>query len=188
MVSIPHLSRRRFLAGSAAALTAAGCNNAAGTNGAQRIDNRVDATRGYLFRTYPGTQDLETKSSAVLWMPLVSEAGFFVGGAYGTGALRIRNITVDYYEAIAASAGLQIGAQQYAHALFFMTPEALERFRTSPGWSAGADATYALIDQGGNLSAQTLTSLDPVIALVFGQTGLLVGATLEGIKYRRIVP
>ena len=44
MVSFPSLSRRRFLAGSAAALAVAGCDNSAGTNGAQRIDNRVDVT------------------------------------------------------------------------------------------------------------------------------------------------
>ncbi|WP_116131899.1 YSC84-related protein [Tropicimonas sp. IMCC34043] len=188
MQSFLPLSRRRFLAVSAAATLVAGCDNSVGTDGATRIDNRVNATRDFLFRSYPGTRELETKAAGVLWMPLVTKAGFFVGGGYGTGALRISNITVDYYEAIQASAGLQIGAQQYAHALFFMTPEALVAFRTSPGWSAGADATYALIDQGGNLSAQTLISRDPVIALVFGQTGLIVGATLEGTKYRRIVP
>lgn len=180
-------SRRSVVAGIAAAALA-GCNNGVGSNGAQRTDQRVDATRDYLFERYPGTQDLAAKANGILWMPLITKAGFGVGGSYGTGALRINDVTVDYYQALQASFGFQLGAQQYAHALFFMTPEALRRFRTSAGWAVGADAEYAVIDQGGNLSADTVTTLDPVVAFVFGQAGLIVGATLEGTKYNRIIP
>ena len=32
------------------------------------------------------------------------------------------------------------------------------------------------------------TSLAPIIAVIFGQSGLHVGATLEGVKYTRIIP
>ncbi|SFB82936.1 YSC84-related protein [Tropicimonas isoalkanivorans] len=189
MTSQTSLSRRGFLAVAAAGTAAlAGCANGVGSDGAARIDQRVDATRNFLFSTYPGTADLEQKSSGVLYMPLITKAGFGVGGSYGTGALRINNMSVDYYEAIQANVGFQIGAQQYAHALFFMTPETLQEFRTSHGWTAGADAEYAWVDQGGNLSAGTLTTSKPVIALVFAQAGLIAGATLEGTKYRRIIP
>ncbi|MEM1428804.1 MAG: YSC84-related protein [Pseudomonadota bacterium] len=186
----PRLSRRGFIitSGAGAAATLAGCANGVGSNGAARIDRRVDATRDFLLTQYPGTQELEAKSAGQLYMPLVTEAGFGIGGSYGTGALRIGGATVDYYAAISATVGFQAGAQQYAHTLFFMTPEALETFRTSAGWSIGADAEYAVIDRGGNISAETLTALDPVIAVIFGQTGLIAGATLEGSKYQRIIP
>ncbi|WP_372603784.1 YSC84-related protein [Actibacterium sp.] len=182
-------SRRSFLlaAGATTALTAA-CGNGVGSDGAVTIDARVDATRDYLFNKYPSTQELAQKALGVLWMPLMTKAGFMVGGAYGEGALRIDDATVDYYAAAQASFGLQIGAQQYAHALFFMTEDALGTFRRSSGWSAGGDLEYALNDQGGNLSAETLTALDPVVAVVYGQAGLIVGATLEGTKYSRIIP
>ena len=43
-------------------------------------------------------------------------------------------------------------------------------------------------DRGGNLSAETTTALAPVIAVVFGQAGLLAGASVEGTKYTRIIP
>lgn len=183
------LSRRKFMmvAGASTALTA-GCGNGVGSNGAATIDARVDSTREYLFSKYPGTIDLEQKALGVLWMPLVTEAGFMFGGSYGRGALRIDNVPVDYYSATQASFGFQIGAQQYAHALFFMTDEALSEFRRSSGWSAGGDIEYAFNDQGGNLSAETITALDPVIAVVFGQAGLIVGASVEGTKYTRIIP
>jgi len=189
-LSAARVTRRSFLlaSGAGAALAVAGCANGIGSNGAARIDRRVDATRDFLLSQYPGTRELEENSAGQLWMPLVTEAGFGIGGSYGTGALRIGGATVDYYEAVSATVGFQAGAQQYAHTLFFMTPEALQNFRTSAGWSVGGVAQYAVIDRGGNLSAATLTALDPVIAVVFGQTGLIAGATLEGTKYRRIIP
>ncbi len=181
------LSRRGILAlGAGAALAA--CSNGVGTDGAERIDQRVDATRDFLRSRYPGTADLMRKAAGVLYMPLITEAGLWVGGAYGRGALRIGDVTVDYYSATRASIGFQIGAQQYAHVLFFMTEEALADFRASPGWAIGADAVYAVADQGGNLSTDTITALSPVIALVFGQAGLILGATLAGTKYTRIIP
>jgi lipid-binding SYLF domain-containing protein len=141
-----------------------------------------------MYRTYPNTQTLSQKSTGMLVMPLVTEAGFGLGGAYGRGALRIDGVTVDYYSTTKASAGLQIGAQQYAHVLFFMTEDALLGFRRSPGWAAGADLEYVISDNGQNVTAETTTALAPVLAAVFGQAGLRVGATLEGTKYTRIIP
>jgi lipid-binding SYLF domain-containing protein len=186
-----NLSRRSFLLTVPAAGLLAACaqslGNGTGTSNAAQIDARVDRTRDYLFSTYPGTQDLSQEARGVLYMPLVTEAGFFFGGSYGRGALRINDATVDYYSATTASVGFTFGAQQYAHALFFMTDVALENFRRSPGWVAGADLKYATPDSGGSIGAAT-TQLDPVVALVFGQQGLIVGASLAGTKYTRIIP
>lgn len=182
------ISRRGFIAlGAGAGIGLAGCSNGVGSTGGDRIDQRVNATRDFLFSRFPGTQDLASRSVGALWMPLVTEAGFGFGGSYGRGALRINDITVDYYSATTATFGFQIGAQQYAHALFFMTDASLADFRSSAGWSVGADAVYALNDQGGNVSAETMTALAPIIAFVFGQAGLIVGATLQGTKYTRII-
>lgn len=180
--------RRSVLTGTAALLALSACGNGVGSDGADKLDGRVDATLAYLDRTYPGTRDLREKSVGMLVMPLITEAGFGVGASYGKGALRIDDISVDYYSASQASFGFQIGAQQYAHVLYFMTPEALQLFRTSSGWAAGADIEYVVSDRGGNLSAETTTVLDPVIAVVFGQAGLLAGASVEGTKYTRIIP
>ncbi|ARC88780.1 YSC84-related protein [Rhodovulum sp. MB263] len=182
------ISRRGFVVAAGAATTLAACGNGVGSNGARDLDARVDKTRDYLFKRYPATRDLAQKAQGILWIPLMTKAGFWFGGAYGRGALRIDDISVDYYSATQASFGLQIGAQQYAHALFFMTPEALRQFRSGMGWSAGADLEYAVTNDGGMVSADTITALDPVIAVVFGQAGLIFGATLEGTKYTRIIP
>ncbi len=186
------VSRRNFLGLAGAGLFVAGCDgaitgNGVGSNGAAKIDARVTATRSYLFDRYPGTRDLALRAAGVLYMPLVTEAGFGFGGGYGRGALQLNGVTVDYYSATRATVGFQIGAQQYAHALFFMTSDALENFRRSSGWAAGADVRYATPEQGGSIGKET-TELDPVIGLVFGQQGLIAGATLAGVKYTRIIP
>jgi len=152
------------------------------------IDARVDSTLNYLYNRYPDARQLGEKSTGQLVMPLVTEAGLGLGGAYGRGALRINNATVDYYLLTQASAGLQIGAQQYAHVLFFMTDEALQSFRAASGWVASADIKYAFQNEGERLTADTITANSPVVAVVFGQAGLIAGASIEGAKYTRIIP
>ncbi|WP_375172830.1 YSC84-related protein [Pseudooceanicola sp.] len=181
---------RRALALSAFAalgLTAA-CGNGVGNMNGQKIDARADATLGHLFNLHPEAREVASKSVATLVMPVITEAGFGFGGSYGQGALRIDGVTVDYYSAAAANIGLQIGAQQYAHVLFFMTQNALERFRRTEGWAVGADIEYAFSDDGENLRTDTNAGLSPVVAYVFAQAGARFGATLEGLKYTRIIP
>ena len=181
-------SRRTFMIGAGATAVLAGCGNGVGSRGSQKIDGRVESARDYMYNNVPGAQDLAYKAAGVLIMPLITEAGFWVGGSYGRGALQVNDSTVDYYSATQATFGLQIGAQQYAHALFFMTEESLSDFRRSAGWAAGADIQYALKSQGANLGADTFEIRKPVVALVFGQAGLIIGATVEGTKYTRIIP
>lgn len=183
------VSRRSFTLGALAATPLlAACGNGVGSRGSERIDARVDTTLNYLYNTYPNTRSLADKSTGMLVMPLVTEAGLGIGGGYGRGALRIGGSTVDYYSATKGSVGLQIGAQQFAHVLFFMTDDALSKFRRASGWAAGADIEYAFRDQGENIRAETTTSTSPVVAVIFGQAGLFAGGSLEGMKYTRIIP
>ncbi|WP_425074731.1 YSC84-related protein [Sagittula sp. S175] len=181
-------SRREVFFGLGATSLVAACGNGVGNRNAATIDARVDSTLSQLFNDYPGTRDLAGKAVGLLVMPVVTEIGLGLGGGGGTGALRVGGATVDYYSMLKASGGLQIGAQQYSHVLFFMTTEAMENFRRSPGYAAGANVFYATPSKGENLAAETTTTLAPVIAVIFGQSGLRVGATLEGVKYTRIIP
>ena len=179
-------TRRAALAVMAGAVAA--CGNGVGSPGAALIDARVDATLAEMYRSYPNTVGLSENAAGLLIMPLVTEAGFGFGGAYGRGALRIGETTVDYYSVVRGSGGLQIGAQQFAHVLFFMTEDALAEFRRSPGWAVGGDLEYVISNRGDSVAAETTTVLSPVLAAVFGRAGLRVGATLEGSKYTRIIP
>ena len=182
------ISRRNFALSALATTTLSACGNGIGGSGASVIDSRADSTLAFMYNDYPGTRDLAAKASGMLVMPVVTEAGLGLGGSFGRGALRIGETTVDYYSAAAASAGLQIGAQQYSTVLFFMTEQSLTDFRRASGWAAGADIEYALNSTGETLRAETTTSLAPVIAVVFAQAGFRAGATVEGTKYTRIIP
>lgn len=184
------ITRRSIIAGALAATAlSAGCGNGIGSGGAGTIDARIAATLDFMETNYPGTRDLRARSQGMLVMPLQTEAGLLtLGGTYGRGGLVIGDTVVDYYSATKASVGPQLGAQQYSHVLFFMTPDALAEFRTSPGWVAGADVTYAFSTDGQTFMTDTTTVTTPVIAAVFGQSGLIVGATLSGTKYTRIIP
>ena len=55
-------------------------------------------------------------------------------------------------------------------------------------WVASADIKYAFQTEGDRLSADTITASSPVVAVVFGQAGLIAGASIEGAKYTRIIP
>lgn len=184
-----NLSRRGFTLGAlAASPLLAACGNGVGNNSAQKIDARVDSTLNFLFTTFPNTQELMNKSVGQLVMPLITEGGFIIGGGFGRGALRVGGATVDYYSATKGSVGLQIGAQQFAHVLFFLTEDSLSEFRRASGWVAGADIEYVFSDRGENIRADTTTASSPVVAVIFGQAGALAGVSLEGSKYTRIIP
>ncbi|MEM0949476.1 MAG: lipid-binding SYLF domain-containing protein [Pseudomonadota bacterium] len=169
-------------------LLAAACGNGVGTNGAAEIDGRVTQAMNYLDNNFPATRDLKDRATGVLVMPVVTEAGLGLGGSYGRGALQVNGASVDYYSATQATWGLQVGAKQYSHVLYFMTEDALREFRESNGWAAGAEVAAVFLNDGENLAADTTTVLSPVVAVVFGEAGAHLGATLEGTKYTRIIP
>ena len=133
-------------------------------------------------------RELGDRAVGVLVIPQITEAGIGIGGSYGRGVLRIGETPVDYYSAAQGTFGIQFGAQQYSHVLFFMTDEALQDFRADAGWVASADIKYAFQNEGDRLTADTITSSSPVVAVVFGQAGLIAGASIEGAKYTRIIP
>jgi lipid-binding SYLF domain-containing protein len=182
-------TRRGFaLSGLAGLGLTAACGNGVGSNGASVIDARVDATLDEMYREFPNTVTLSENATGMLIMPLVTKIGLGIGGGFGRGALQVDGVTVDYYSTTKISGGLQIGAQQYAHVLFFMTEDALRTFRRGNGWTAGAGLEYVISDKGDSISADTETLLSPVLAAIFAQAGYRVGATLEGSKYNRIIP
>lgn len=187
MVNHKVLTRRSFFAASAAFAVAA-CNNGLATNATQTLENRVNATLQELYGKYPNARPIVENSRGVLVMPVLTQAAFGVGGAYGEGALQVGGKTVDYYSAAKASIGLQAGARQFAHVLVFQTDRALEDFRAAPGWVAGAEAYYAVPADGMSFGTDTVTRNHPVVAMIFGETGIMAGAAIEGTKYTRIIP
>ncbi|RFU45094.1 YSC84-related protein [Paraburkholderia sp. DHOC27] len=195
------MRRRQFIFSTTAALAAsglalAGCTTTgpASDTGAsvdaskrQSINANVDSTLARLFETVHGSHELVNKAQGVLVFPSVISAGFWVGGQYGQGALRVGGHDTGYYSIAAGSFGLQIGAQSKAIVMLFMTQDALSKFRNSQGWAAGADATVAVLKVGANGDVDTSTATNPVEAFVLTNEGLMAGVSLEGSKISRLM-
>lgn len=179
---------RRFVLGAGAASLLAACDNGLATNATASLETQVNATLNELFAKFPNARPIVQNGRGVLVMPVMTQAGFGVGGSYGEGALQIGGKTADYYSAAQASFGFQAGARQYAHVLVFQTDKALADFRAAPGWVAGTGAFYALPQDGQSWGTDSVTRNHPVVAMIFGQTGIMAGAAIEGTKYTRIIP
>jgi lipid-binding SYLF domain-containing protein len=194
------MRRRQFLLTTSAALATAsfalaGCTTTppASDTGAsvdegkrRSINAGVDSTLDRLYQTVHGSRELVAKAQGVLVFPSVIAAGFWVGGQYGQGSLRVHGQTAGYYSIAAGSFGLQIGAQSKAIVMLFMTNDALDKFRSSQGWSAGADATVAVLKVGANGDIDTSTATSPVEAFVLTNAGLMAGVSLQGSKISRL--
>jgi lipid-binding SYLF domain-containing protein len=195
------MQRRRFIAITSAALASGGlsltgCTTTPASSEAtpeanagrrQSLDADVNATLARLFATVHGSRELVAKARGVLLFPSVIAAGFWFGGQYGQGALRIGGETSGYYSIAAASFGLQIGAQSKAIIMLFMTQQALDKFARSLGWAAGVDATVAVLQVGASGNIDTSTALSPVEAFVLTNAGLMAGVSLEGTKISRLI-
>jgi len=188
------MQKREFLLKSAAAFAAVALSACTTTplTGADspakrsEIDDKVQSTLTKLYDTVPGSRELANKSKGMLVFPAVLAAGFVVGGEYGEGALRIGGRSVDYYNLVTGSLGFQIGAQSKAMIFLFMTDEALSKFRASHGWTAGVDASVALVKIGANGNIDVKTATQPVNLIVMTNEGLMANLNIEGTKITKL--
>ncbi len=153
---------------------------------AKEIDVSVNVALERFTKEVKGAKEFLQAAKGVLVIPKVIQAGLIIGGEYGEGALRIGEKTVAYYNIAAGSIGYQIGAQEKDIILVFMDEAALKKFRDSDNWQAGVDGTVALGKVGAEGSIDTTKIKQPIIGFVFGQKGLMAGASIEGAKFTKL--
>ncbi|HVO05365.1 MAG TPA: YSC84-related protein [Burkholderiaceae bacterium] len=184
------MKRRNLLFAAGAAVVAA-CSTtgeAPADPAAKRheIDVAVDGALADLYASTKGSRELAAKARGILVFPRVVSAGFVVGGSYGQGALRKGGVTAGYYSVGAGSVGLLAGAQSKAMYLLFMTQDALQKFEASSGWTAGADASVVLVDEGAAARVDTETARAPIIGFVRSTAGLMANLSLDGTKFNKL--
>jgi lipid-binding SYLF domain-containing protein len=153
---------------------------------AQEINSEVNAALELFLQQVKGGKEFLNAAKGVLIIPNIVKVGVGVGGEYGEGTLRIGGKTVDYYSIAAGSVGLQLGAQKTNLILVFKQDGALNNFRKSSGWKVGVDGSVAFTDIGAGKSVDTVNIKDPIVAFVYGQRGLMAGATIEGAKFSKL--
>ena len=184
------IGRRKLLVLSSSlflANTTIGCSVNNANNAGNKIIIDADEALENLFSIAPESYSIYEKSAGTLIMPKITKAGFIFGGSYGEGVLKIVGAPVDFYSVATASYGYQIGALQYSHVIFFMTEDALKTFRVTDGWEIGAEAEVLFRKKGASLGVTNNTLTKPIYAIVFGQKGVIAGASLEGAKYSRLI-
>ena len=165
-----------------------GLSPAFGGSKAVAIDRDVDTALVKLYADSPTAKDLATVAKGILVFPDVIKAGLILGAHYGTGALRQGDSTTGYYNTVAASYGLQAGAQSFGYALFFMTDSAVGYLKKSSGWEVGVGPNIVVVDAGLARSLSTTTAKEDVYAFFFDQKGLMAGLGLQGSKITKIDP
>jgi len=126
------------------------------------------------------------KSKAFLVFPSVKEAGFFVGGKYGEGVLRIGRTTKGYYSMTAASIGMQMGAQEYAMIIAFTSDAALNKFLLADEeWETEVDGKIAVAEWNSKEELD-IDYKDPMVAFIFDSKGLMGSFSMEGTKFEKI--
>ena len=101
-----------------------------------------------LYIILNGDEQIIENAAAILIIPKITSASFFVGGSYGEGVLFIKDAAVEHYSIATASYGLELGASIFSQALIFMSSKALKEFRTTDGWELSADAYYTYKQSG----------------------------------------
>lgn len=146
----------------------------------------ADKVLADLYKQVPGSRDLVSKAKGVLVFPNVVSAGLGVGASYGEGVLRKDDRPSAYYNTIGGSVGWIAGAQSKAVFMLFMTSEALAKFENSKGWTAGADASVAVLTVGANAAIDTKTVQQPIVGFVLTNGGLMANATIDGTKFTKL--
>jgi lipid-binding SYLF domain-containing protein len=140
----------------------------------------------HLYKTRPEAKELGAKAKAILIFPQIVKAGFIVGGAFGEGVLMKGGAHAGYYSSVAASYGLQAGAQGFGYALFFMTDSAVNYLNKSEGWEIGVGPSIVVVDEGAAKNLTSTTLQKDIYAFIFDQKGLMAGIGIQGTKVTKI--
>ncbi len=149
---------------------------------AAEIRQNAEAALKQLYAKHPQMAELGKNSVGVLVFPKIVKAGFIFGGQGGKGVLWVKEQPPRYYTIAAASFGLQAGAQWFSYAIFFKDQNALKYLDKSDGWAVGADPNVTILDKGAAAQLDTTTLSKEVVAVPFGQKGLMGGLSLQGSK------
>jgi len=155
---------------------------------AAEMNQKASRVLHNLYARSPAARHVGEHARAVLVFPEILKAGFIVGAQQGDGTLFSHGRPIGYYKTVAASYGLQAGAQKFGYALFFMTDNDLAYLRKSSGWEIGTGPSLVLVDTGISKSLTTTTLRKGVYAFVFSQKGLMAGIGLQGTKITQIHP
>lgn len=134
-----------------------------------------------------GAQNLLNNSKGYLVCPKITKGGFIVGVEGGKCEMHINGQVVEYYRTRAAKFGFLAGIQSYSMILVFNSQPALDVFMTgNREWEIGVDASVAVANIGATGKLDTTNLNRDIVALVFGEKGLMADLSLEGANFKKL--
>lgn len=155
---------------------------------AEEIDNDSNEALMVFYKEVNGGKKFLDNAKGYVIFPDVKEAGFFVGGKYGEGALRVNGVTKGYYSITSASMGFQMGAQQYSLIIAFTTDSALKTFMRDDDWESELDVNIALAEYNAEEEADDVDFGSNMVGFVFDSKGMMGNFSFEGTRFERITP
>lgn len=155
---------------------------------AEELSNEAQQSLDKLLESSPVAKNLAATAKGVLVFPDVLKAGLIIGGQYGEGVLTVDGKVDSFYNTVAASYGLQAGAQEFGYAMFFMSDKSLEYLKSSSGWEVGVGPSIVVVDKGAATSLTTTTTEDDILVFFFDQKGLMAGLGVQGSKITKFTP
>jgi lipid-binding SYLF domain-containing protein len=183
-----HLFTSIVAAGCVALAPAVSASMIPGKTPAAEIARNSQNALQKLYAKIPAAKAIGKEAYAVLMFPSVTKAGLGIGGQYGEGALIKGGKVVAYYSTAGASYGLQVGAQTYGYAMFFMNEAALKQLDKTDGYEVGVGPSVVVMDEGMAKTMTSTTMKDDIYAFIFSQQGLMAGLGVQGNKISRIKP
>jgi hypothetical protein len=111
--------------------------------------------------------------------PKVAKGAAGIGAAHGSGQVFEKGKLIGTSKLTQVTLGLQLGGQVYAEAVFFETPEALERFKSGK-FAISAQASAVAAAEGASSNAKYEQG---VAIFTMSQSGLMFEASVGGQKF-----
>jgi len=160
------------------------------SDSARELDADANEALQKFYHEVPGGKNFLDKAKAYVIFPDVNEAGFFFGGKYGEGALRVGNKTKSYHSITALSVGLQMGVQNYSLVIAFTSDEALKNFiLDDDDWET--DFASKIVMAEWTTDDDDVDEVDygaSMVGFAYDSTGMLGKLSMEGTKFEAINP
>jgi len=155
---------------------------------AREIDSDTNGALSVFYSEVNGGKKFLEKAKGYVVFSDVKEAGFFIGGKYAEGALRVNGQTKGYYSITSASMGIQMGMQKYSLIIVFTSDAALKKFMNDDDWDTDMDFNVAMADWNNDEELDDVDFGSNMVGFVFDSTGMMGNFTMEGTKFERITP
>ena len=173
--------RRTILAAAALSIFAwAGSSWAWDPDEVEELEPKVAATKAEMLESDPAMQSFYDKATGYVIFPTVGKGGFGIGGARGTGLLKVGGETVAVVTLTQLTIGFQAGGQAYSEFIFFEDDVALADFRRG-NYELGAQASAVAVTAGASADADYNGG---VAIFTHAKGGLMYEASVGGQKFK----